>query len=61
MATLEEVKNFASEFLRKELEMLQLIASLNMDQIKEFNDWYKTSPHYKGLGELLRIVRQPPN
>jgi hypothetical protein len=56
MATLEEVKTFATEFLEKGSRMSEMICSLNLEQIKEFNEWYKNVPHYKILVGLSGLV-----
>jgi hypothetical protein len=57
MTTLEEVKEFATEFIKKELDMLQKVSSLAEADVLRFNEWYETNPYYLKLQELLLITK----
>lgn len=57
MATLEEVKEFATEFIKKELDMMQKVSTLTEADVLRFNEWYETNPYYLKLQELLLITK----
>jgi hypothetical protein len=58
LATLDEVKSFAIGFLKKEIDMLQMISTLDRNEIQEFNNWYKNNEYYNHLQDLVQLVHQ---
>jgi hypothetical protein len=58
LATLDEVKNSAIEFLKKEIDMLAMMSTLNRNEIQEFNSWYKNNEYYNHLQDLVFLVNQ---
>jgi hypothetical protein len=58
LATLDEVKQFAKEFLKRQLDMMQMISTLSTDDVNEFNQWYVTNPYYMDLQKLVAITQR---
>ena len=58
LATLDEVKRFADEFLKRQLEMSQMISTLSVDDVNRFNEWYTTNPYHLKLEELMAIIQR---
>ena len=58
MTTLEEAKDFATEFFKRELYMFQKLSELAPNDVALFYDWYETNPFYVKLQELMQIVKK---
>jgi len=58
LATLDEVKAFAEEFLKIQLQMMQMISTLSSDDVNKFNQWYYTNPNYVHLQNLIKIAQR---
>jgi hypothetical protein len=56
--TLEELKRLGKQQLEIKLDMLEILLSLPTIDKKEFENWYRSHPYYKGISEVVDIVRR---
>jgi hypothetical protein len=56
--TLEELKRLGKQQLETQLDMLEILLSLPTTEKKDFEFWYRSHPYYKGIFEIVDIVRR---
>jgi hypothetical protein len=61
MVTLDEIKKVVIDQLKTELDIMEMLFSLKKDEISEFDNWYRSHPYYRGIQEVVQIVRGGTN
>jgi hypothetical protein len=56
--TLEELKRLGKQQLETKLDMLEILLDLPTAEKKDFEIWYRSHPYYKGISEVVDIVRR---
>jgi hypothetical protein len=56
--TLEELKRLGKHQLETQLDMLEILLDLPTTEKKDFEIWYRSHPYYKGIFEVVDIVRR---
>jgi hypothetical protein len=56
--TLEELKRLGKQQLETQLDMLEILLSLSTTEKEDFQIWYRSHPYYKGITEVVDIVRR---
>jgi hypothetical protein len=56
--TLEELKRLGKHQLETQLDMLEILLSLPTAEKNDFENWYRSHPYYKGIFEVVDIVRR---
>ena len=54
MATLEETKKIPRDYMANELEMFHSMTKLNDADLRAFTDWFRASPHYTMVQDLIQ-------
>jgi hypothetical protein len=55
--TLEELKRLGKHQLETQLDMLEILLALPTIEKKDFENWYTSHPYYKGIKDVVDIVR----
>jgi hypothetical protein len=57
---LEELKRLGEQQLETKLDILEILLSLPTTEKKDLENWYWSHPYYKGISEVVDIVRRGP-
>ncbi len=56
--TLEELKQFTIQHMKKELDIMEMMLQLNNDHAQEFHKWYINYPYCKGIRKIQDLVKR---
>ncbi len=55
------LKRIAEKQLKGQVKMIQMLSSLSINEVREFNQWHKNHPLYKEIPEIINSSRQTLN
>jgi hypothetical protein len=58
LGNLEELKSIAEEHMKNQIKIVKMLTTLNMNEIIEFNKWYKTHPYYEESPKLIKSFKE---
>lgn len=56
--SLAELKEIIVSHLKKELDIMEMMLTLDGSETKEFCEWYINHPYKKGIKEIQELVKR---
>jgi hypothetical protein len=56
--TLDELKTITIEHMKKELDIMEMMLTINVNDTKEFYKWYINHPYCRGIREIQELVKR---